>query len=149
MLWEARTHLRRLYGLNSTHKDKDGNAKQSAKELNKTTSKVHGVTGEKFWEAVLKNMSSLDSEEAMLTKCREFSTLLAIDDEFKVDRDHDAEGDSLDALVDADDMTSFSGSRPMKRKSSVSSTGLNKRPKARKSSVGKKPSGAESDDGWE
>lgn len=149
MLWEARTHLRRLYGLNPTHKDKDGNAKQSAKELNKTTSKVHGVTGEKFWEAVLKNMSSLDSEEAMLTKCREFSTLLAIDEEFKVDRDNDAEGDCLDALGDADDMTSFSASRPMKRKSSVSSTGLNKRPKARKSSVGKKPSGAESDDGWD
>lgn len=149
MLWEARTHLRRLYGLNSPHKDKDDNAKQSAKELNKTPSKVHGVTGEKFWEAVLKNMSSLDSEEAMLTKCREFSTLLAIDEEFKVDRDNDPEGDSLDAPGDADDMTSFSGSRPMKRKSSVSSTGLNKRPKARKSSVGKKPSGADSDDGWD
>lgn len=149
MLWEARTHLRRLYGLNSTHKDKDDNAKQSAKELNKTASKVHGVTGDKFWEAVLKNMSSLDSEEAMLAKCREFSTLLAIDEEFKVDRDNDAEGDSLDALGDADDMTSFNGSRPMKRKSSVSSTGLNKRPKARKSSVGKKPSGADSDDGWD
>ncbi|OOQ82558.1 sister chromatid cohesion protein Mis4 [Penicillium brasilianum] len=149
MLWEARTHLRRLYGLNSHHKDKDGNGKQSAKELNKTASKVHGVTGEKFWEAVIRNMASLDSEEAMIIKCREFSTLLAIDEEFKVDRGNDGEGDSLDAFGDGDDMSGFGGSRPMKRKSSVSSTGLNKRPKAHKSSVGRKPSSAEPDDGWD
>jgi cohesin loading factor subunit SCC2 len=149
MLWEARTHLRRLYGLNSHQKDKDGNGKQSAKELNKTATKVHGVTGEKFWEAVVRNMASLDSEVAMLSKCREFSTLLAIDEEFKVDRENDGEGDSLDAIGDADDMIGFGGSRPMKRKSSVSSTGLNKRPKARKSSVGRKPSSAEPDDGWD
>jgi cohesin loading factor subunit SCC2 len=144
MLWEARTYLRRLYSVHSHTKDKDDKA--AAKELNKTATKVHGVTGDKFWEAIIKNMASLNSEEAMLSKCREFSTLLAIDEEFKVDRDDDADGD-LDAPGDLDDMAGLGGPRPMKRKSSVSSTGLNKRPKSRKGSVGKKLSAEP--DGWD
>lgn len=147
MLWEARTYLRRLYGVNSQGKDKD--SKPAAKELNKTATKVHGVTGDRFWEAVQRNMNALTSEEAMLNKCREFSTLLAIDDEFKVDRDEDAEGDSLDAIGDDDPGVGSAGPRVMKRKSSVSSSSLNKRPKSRKSSVGKKPSSAEPDDAWD
>ncbi|KAJ5670100.1 uncharacterized protein N7477_005463 [Penicillium maclennaniae] len=135
MIWEARTYLRRLYSIHSHTKDKD--SKPATKELNKTATKVHGVTGDKFWEAIIKNMASLNSEEAMLSKCREFSTLLAIDEELRVDRHDDADGD-LDAPGDLDDMTNLGGSRPMKRKSSFSGTGLNKRPKSRKGSVGKK-----------
>jgi cohesin loading factor subunit SCC2 len=144
MIWEARTYLRRLYSVHSHTKDKDG--KPATKELNKTATKVHGVTGDKFWDAIIRNMASLNSEEAMLSKCREFSTLLAIDEEFKVDRNDDAEGD-LDATGDLDDMACLGGSRPMKRKSSVSSTGLNKRSKSRKGSVGKKLSAEP--DGWD
>ncbi|KAJ5674233.1 hypothetical protein N7462_009672 [Penicillium macrosclerotiorum] len=148
MLWEARTHLRRLYGQNSHSKDKD--SKPAAKELNKAPGKVHGVTGERFWDAIVRNMASLDSQEAMLSKCREFSTLLAIDEEFKIDREDTAEGDTLDAIGEVDDLgTGFSGSRPMKRKSSVSNPGLSKRPKSRKGSVGKNPSSAEPDDPWD
>ncbi|KAJ5101563.1 hypothetical protein NUU61_003785 [Penicillium alfredii] len=145
MLWEARTYLRRLYGVHAHGKDKEG--KPAAKDLNKTATKVHGVTGDRFWEAVARNMASLNSEEAMLNKCREFATLLAIDEEFKVDQDEDAEGD-LDAAGDFDDMTAglASGSRPMKRKSSVSSSNVSKRPKGRKGSVGKKRSSTEPDD---
>ncbi|KAJ5655823.1 Armadillo-like helical [Penicillium longicatenatum] len=144
MLWEARTFLRRLYGVHSHGKD----GKPVTKELNKTASKVHGVTGDKFWEAIARNMTSLDSEDAMLRKCREFSTLLAIDEEFKVDRDDDAEGD-LDAMGEFDDMDGVaSGPRPMKRKSSVSSTSISKRPKSRIGSVGKKRSSTDPDD-WD
>jgi cohesin loading factor subunit SCC2 len=84
----------------------------------------------------------------MLRKCREFSTLLAIDEEFKVDRDDDAEGD-LDAMGEFDDMDGVaSGPRPMKRKSSVSSTSISKRPKSRIGSVGKKRSSTDPDD-WD
>ncbi|KAI2790334.1 hypothetical protein POX_d05844 [Penicillium oxalicum] len=146
MLWEARTHLRRLYGLNSHQKDKDGKSKQSAKELNKTATRINGVTGEKFWEAIVRNMASLNNTEAMLNKCREFSTLLAIDEEFKVDRENGGESDTYDGLGDVDDAPGVLGSRPMKRKSSMSSNGLNKRPKARNSSVGRRPSTFESED---
>jgi cohesin loading factor subunit SCC2 len=138
MLWEARTHLRRLYGVNAQSKTKEG--KPLAKELNKAATKVHGVTGDKFWEAIARNMTALDSEEAMQQKCREFATLLSIDEEFRVDADQD-EGDSLEA--DAEETVA---PRNMKRKSSVSSSNLNKRSKSRKSSTGKKKSSAEPDE---
>ncbi|KAJ5174092.1 Armadillo-like helical [Penicillium coprophilum] len=141
MLWEARTHLRRLYGVNAHSKNKEG--KPAVKELNKTATKVHGVTGDKFWEAIAKNMTALDSEEAMVQKCREFATLLSIDEEFRVDGDEDAEGDSLDAVGDIDETMA---SRPMKRKSSVSSSNFSKRPKGRKGSTGRKKSSAEPDE---
>lgn len=147
MLWEARTYLKRLYGVHSHGKDKD--SKPAAKELNKAATKVHGVNGDRFWEAIARNMAALTSEQAMLNKCREFSTLLAIDDEFKVDRDEDAEGDGLDVVGEDDLGVSSTEPRAMKRKSSVSSTGFNKRPKGRKGSVGKKPSSTEPDDGWD
>ena len=146
MLWEARTYLRRVYGVNSNGKDKDG--KPATKELNKAATKVHGVTGDRFWDAIVKNMESLKTEEAMLNKCREFSVLLSIDEEFKVDRENDADGD-IDAMGDFDDMDGIGGgSRPVKRKSSVTSTGVNKRPKGRKGSVGKKRSSTDLED-WD
>lgn len=145
MLWEARTYLRRLYAVHSHGQDKDG--KPATKELNKAATKVHGVTGDRFWEAIARNMASLNSEEDMLNKCREFSELLSRNDELKVAQDDDAEGDILDAIGDADDMGAGpSGFRPMKRKSSVSSSGLNKRPKSRKSSVGMKRSAEPDED---
>ncbi|KAJ5102720.1 hypothetical protein N7532_003249 [Penicillium argentinense] len=148
MLWEARTYLRRLYNVNSQTKDKDGKA--AAKELNKAASKSHGVTGDKFWEAIARNMAALSSQGAMVAKCREFSTLLAIDEEFKVDRGDDIEGDSLDAIGEADEMmTGPDSTRPPKRKSSVSSTGVNKKSKSRKSSIGKKRFSNEPDEAWD
>lgn len=143
MLWEARTYLRRLYGLHAHAKEKEG--KPATKELNKAATKVHGVTGDKFWEAIARNMASLDNQEAMLTKCREFATLLAIDEEFKVGDDADAEGDSFDAVGDDDMAAGLAGSpRAMKRKSSASSVNSTKRPKSRKVS-GKKRSSTEPD----
>ncbi|KAE8145423.1 putative sister chromatid cohesion protein Mis4 [Aspergillus avenaceus] len=148
MLWETRTYLRRLYGVTAHVRDKD--AKAASKEMHKSATKVHGVTGDKFWEAINRNMTSLDSEENMLGKCREFATLLAIDDEFKVGEDIDAEGDSLDGVADVDDpaVVGFStgGPRPVKRKSSISG-GQNptKRPRGRKPGSGKKRASTESD----
>ncbi|KAJ5987819.1 hypothetical protein N7481_003029 [Penicillium waksmanii] len=109
MLWEARTYLRRLYNASSHTKDKEG--KPAAKELNKPANKAHGITGDRFWEAITRNMAALDSQESMLAKCREFSTLLAIDEEFKVDRGDDADGD-LDAIGEVDDMLATPGGGP-------------------------------------
>ncbi|KAJ5815424.1 Armadillo-like helical [Penicillium riverlandense] len=148
MLWEARTYLRRLYGVHAHSKD----GKPAAKDLNKTATKVHGVTGDRLWEAIARNMAALDSPESMLNKCREFATLLAIDEEFKVGDHDDADGD-LDAVGEVDDSIGAgagdwtgSGPRPMKRKGSVSSANLNKRPKSRKNSNGKKRSSTDPDD---
>ncbi|KAB8263810.1 sister chromatid cohesion C-terminus-domain-containing protein [Aspergillus pseudonomiae] len=144
MLWEARTYLRRVYGVTAHVRNKE--AKAASKELNKSATKVHGVTGDKCWDAINRNMMSLDSEENMVSKCREFATLLAIDDEFKVDDDMDAEGD--DGVTDMDDPAALgnpSGPRPMKRKSSMSGQNPTKRPRGRKPGSGKKRASTESD----
>ncbi|EIT73224.1 sister chromatid cohesion protein [Aspergillus oryzae 100-8] len=144
MLWEARTYLRRVYGVTAHVRNKE--AKAASKELNKSATKVHGVTGDKFWDAINRNMTSLDSEENMVSKCREFATLLAIDDEFKVDDNIDAEGD--DGVTDMDDagaLGTSSGPRPMKRKSSMSGQNPTKRARGRKPGSGKKRASTESD----
>lgn len=148
MLWEARTYLRRLYGIHAHVREKDGKA--AAKELNKTATKVQGVTGDKFWDAISRNMEALNSEDQMISKCREFATLLAIDDEFKVGQDEDAEGNSFDAVADLDDTGpgpgSLGGQRPGKRRNSVSSQNPAKRPRGRKSGSGKKRASTEPED---
>lgn len=86
-MWEARTHLRRLYGMGQNrHETK---VKTSAKDLNKTPVKVQGVNGEKFWEETTAHMAGLESQERMLEKCKAFVELLNVDKEFKVE---DGEG---------------------------------------------------------
>ncbi|KAL4927362.1 putative sister chromatid cohesion protein Mis4 [Aspergillus undulatus] len=142
MLWEARTYLRRLYGVAIHVRNK--NEKSAAKELNKSATKVQGVNGDKIWEAIARNMSALDSEQNMVEMCREFATLLSIDEEFKIGEADDAEGDSLDAIGEPDDAPAnwVAGQRPAKRKSSVSSQSAPKRPRGRKPGSGKKRSSA-------
>lgn len=153
MLWEARTYLRRLYAVNVHVRDKEG--KSAVKELNKSATKVPGISGERFWDAVSRNMASLDSEHNMISKCREFATLLSIDDEFKVGEDQDAEDDSLDATAEDDPGTAAFGAvgaqRPTKRKSSISGANPAKRPRGRKSGSGKKRASTEPEEGmdWE
>lgn len=152
MMWEARTYLRRLYGVNAHVRNKEG--KGTAKELNKSPTKVPGITGEKFWDAISRNMISLDSEESMFGKCREFATLLAIDDEFKVGEDEDAEDDSLEGGGDDNQgiaSMGATGARPIKRKSSVSGTNAQKRPRGRKSGSSRKGASSEPEEtmDWE
>ncbi|PWY79498.1 sister chromatid cohesion protein Mis4 [Aspergillus sclerotioniger CBS 115572] len=145
MLWEARTYLRRLYNVTAHARVKE--AKGATKELNKSATKVHGVTGDRFWDAIARNMNALSSEQSMIDKCREFATLLAIDDEFKVGGDEDAEGDNLDAVTDMDDPGAAWGAaaapRPGKRKNSMSAQSPVKRPRGRKSGAVKKRASTE------
>ncbi|KAH8696105.1 putative sister chromatid cohesion protein Mis4 [Talaromyces proteolyticus] len=144
MLWEARSHLRRQYGINSPVREKE--PKGNTKELNKAPVKAHGVNGDRFWEAISKNMTCLDSEENMLVKCRTFATLLSIDDELKVAGDDDADADSLDDGLD-DDIPAVNGNKPMKRKSSHSGGIPPKRPKSKnRNNAGKKRNSSEPED---
>ncbi|PYH88816.1 sister chromatid cohesion protein Mis4 [Aspergillus ellipticus CBS 707.79] len=148
MLWEARSYLRRLYGVTGHARAKE--AKGATKELNKSATKVHGVTGDRFWDAIARNMSSLDSEQSMIEKCREFATLLAIDDELKVGGEEDAEGENLEAGADMEDPAAAwgpgGGPRPGKRKNSMTGQNPVKRPRGRKSASGKKRASAEPDE---
>ena len=128
MLWEARTYLRRLYGLGAHVRDDEG--KTSSKELHKAPSKVSGVSGDRFSENISRNLSCLTNQESMLTTCREFASLLAIDEEFKVADGGGHENGEDDALEELDGM-STSTHQSSKRKGSVSVSGTSPAKKSR------------------
>ncbi|KAK5998653.1 Protein rad9-like protein [Cladobotryum mycophilum] len=87
-LWEARTYLRRLYGMGTNRHDTK--AKGLAKDLNKTPVKVQGVHGDKFWDEVASHFNGLESTSKMFQKCKAFVELMNVDKEFKV-QDDDAD----------------------------------------------------------
>lgn len=84
-LWEARTHLRRLYGLmNSQNSRREGKSKANVKDLNRAPTKVPFASGDKFWDESTRIMSSLGSREAMMDQCKDFVELLTVDKDFKI-----------------------------------------------------------------
>jgi cohesin loading factor subunit SCC2 len=136
-LWEARTYLRRQYGLMANRKE--SKAKGPNKDLNKAPLRVPSVNGDKFWEEVSNTMAALGSEDSMMSQCRAFVELLSVDSEIKVaaeGEDPDADGDRLNT-PDEDGERSTPGppgsGRGRKRKSSTTPGGRKKR--ARSSSV--------------
>ncbi|OLN97412.1 Protein rad9 [Colletotrichum chlorophyti] len=123
-LWEARTYLRRLYGLGSKRETK---VKLAAKDLSKTPTKVQGVTGDKFWEEVNSHMNGLSSQEATLEKCKVFVELMNVDKEFKVADEDELDGeDPGSASEDEADGTVIDG-RGRKRKAGALPGGRKKR----------------------
>jgi cohesin loading factor subunit SCC2 len=154
MLWETRTHLRRQYGIIGPVRENDGKGKD-AKELAKTPAKVHGITGERFWENISEIMRSLDSEEAMLRRCHVFAQLMAVDDEVKVAAEVDEMRESYSASADPEPslqpmVNGGKGSRG-KRKSSVSAAGTPKKKRGRPSLNGRRRSSVhvDSDEDWD
>ncbi|CZT45548.1 related to sister chromatid cohesion protein [Rhynchosporium secalis] len=147
-LWEARTYLRRQYGLKSNLRD--GKSKGATKDLNRAPVRAQGVNGDKFWELSESTMSALESEESMMTQCRAFVELLNVDQEFKVAAEDDEEADRARLNTPSED-EGISGTpgppgsgRGRKRKGSVSTPG-NRKKRARSSSVPRgrgKPKGA-------
>ncbi|ETS83270.1 hypothetical protein PFICI_05146 [Pestalotiopsis fici W106-1] len=131
-LWEARTHLRRLYSLKSARETK---VKAGTKDPNKTPVKAQGVTGDKFWENMEYIMSGLESEARMKETCRSFVELLNVDHEVKVaDEDDELDGDGDPRTPEPDDDEegdSFNGeTRGRKRKASGTPGGKKKRPRS-------------------
>jgi len=121
--WEARTHLRRLYGL---RKEK---GKVAKKDLTKPPIKVPGATGDKFWEDSANIMEALASQARMLEQCRVFVDLLNVDKEFKV-VDEDADGDGEDPTTPSGDDEDAPAERGRKRKATSTPGGRKKRPRS-------------------
>ena len=150
MLWETRTHLRRQYQVSQdvrqmTAKNND------AKDLSKTPTKAHGVTGDKFWDKVCAIMTSLDGTEAMLARCHDFSVLMTVDDEVKVAAEDDDRREAFSTSVDPEETASNpgiggKGSRAIKRKSTASIGGTPKKKRGRPSLNGRSRSSARWDD---
>ena len=133
MLSEAKTHLKRQYGVSRDVRAAMQQNKQ-AKESTKAPVKVYGITGERFWANTTTLLSSLTSSEAMLMRCREFHGLMTIDEEVKVGEEEDDYGERYSASVDPE--APQGPKRGRKRKADTGSAGgtpKKQRGRARKS----------------
>lgn len=138
-LWEARTHIRRLYGMGTNRHD--SKAKGLAKDLNKSAVKVQGVHGERFWDEVVSHMSGFESTSKMAQKCRAFVELMNVDKEFKVVEDENAvveapgtpsEEDNDDEMADGSRKRKGTGTPGGRKKRARSSSQARKRGRPRK-----------------
>lgn len=141
-LWEARTHLRRQYGLMKTRAD--GKAKAVAKDVNRVPTKAQGVNGDKFWSEVTTIFRSNHTHELAKQQCQRFVELMSIDSEVKIaaEDDDDPEGLRLKTPSDEEDNGTPGppgSGRGRKRKATGTPGGRKKR--ARSSSVGLKARG--------
>ena len=152
-LWEARTFLRRLYGLQSNQQRRDSKTKASVKDLNKAPAKMQGFSGERFVTGIAEKVHSLDSDEAMLSQCRDFVELLSVDSEVKVTSEGEdgAEGPQTPSGDDemATPVPASGGSRSLKRKGSLSAAGTPHKKKRGRPSLNRKKSGKSVDDDYD
>ncbi|QSZ28730.1 hypothetical protein DSL72_003232 [Monilinia vaccinii-corymbosi] len=135
-LWEARTYLRRQFGLMS----RDGKVKGATKDLNRAPVKVPGITGDKFWSEVSSRMTSCESEEKMEEQCRTFVELLHVDHDFKVSTEDDEVDERARMSTPSDDENSTPGppggsGRGRKRKAGANGAVGGRKKRARSSSV--------------
>ncbi|KAJ9613447.1 Sister chromatid cohesion protein 2 [Cladophialophora chaetospira] len=127
LISEARNFLKRQYAISRDVKMAIQQTKQT-KDAGKEPVKVHGITGDRFWENTNAVLQSLTSNEAMIARCREFVTLVAVDDEVKI-AEEEAE---LNGLTAAGPELGMSAPRGKKRKSGSGSIGgTPKRPRGR------------------
>jgi len=137
-LWEARSYLRRQYGLKIIRPEGKSKVKGGNKERDRPPTKVPFVTGDKFWEEVTSTMSSLESEDSMMKRCKSFVELLSVDQDFKIAAEGDDENEARlgTPSEDEDDNSPnppSGGGRSRKRKASGTPGGRKKR--ARSTSV--------------
>ncbi|KAI0409530.1 hypothetical protein F4802DRAFT_544373 [Xylaria palmicola] len=128
--WEARTFLRRLYGLSPSRREAKN--KGPPKDLTKAPVKVQSVTGDKFWDDVHVIMTGLDTPERMMQQCRLFVDLMNVDSEVKIgeedEEDFDADGEpQTPEAADEDDDESTLDARGRKRKAANTPGGRKKR----------------------
>lgn len=156
MTWEARTHLRRLYGMGTNRHD--SKAKALAKDLNKAATKVQGVHGDRIWDELESHAKAFESQEAMGAKCKAFVELMNVDKEFKVTVEEDDAGMNAPGTPSEEDDEDEDevGDRGRKRKGGSTPGGRKKR--ARSSSQPRKrgrprlssmePDGDDADADW-
>lgn len=123
LIWEVRTHLRRLYGMGA-HRH-DSKAKALAKDLNRAPTKTQGVHWDKFWEEISALPNGLQTPEYMVKACKALVEMMSVDKDVRVadgDDDMDIEGPSTPSEDDDDQ-----GDRGRKRKNASTPGGRKKR----------------------
>ncbi|KAF2083372.1 putative sister chromatid cohesion protein Mis4 [Saccharata proteae CBS 121410] len=142
MVWETRTHLRRLWNLQKQHHPGKESKKTTVKDLGKAPTRLAFVTGDKYWEKMLGIVASLEATDTMIAQCRAFVELLAIDNELKIasEDDEDAALAAKAAGYETPSDVESGGSQPAsgggrgkKRKGSVSISGTPKKKRSRPS----------------
>ena len=127
---ETRSHLKRQYGILRDVRATMAQNKQS-KEHAKAPVKIHGITGEKFWNASTAVLASLDAPETMLERCRSFHHLVNVDEDVVVGQ----EGEEMETTADNDGYMA-PASRGKKRKTGGSQGGTpRKRGRPRKTAT--------------
>ena len=151
-LWEARTYLRRLYGLSASQQKRESK-KGAAKDLSKAPSRVQGLTGDKVVVAIAEKVASLDGEDSMMQQCKDFVELLSVDNEVKVvaEGEDDLERPETPSGDDERETPMSGSSRTLKRKGSVSISGTPMKKKRGRPSLKRKKSGKSvaSDEDWD
>ena len=120
MLWETRSHIRQCYNVH-----KYGN-RIPQKEFAKPAQRNNFVPGKLLWDKLTPYMSVLDSREAMIKCCYNFSELLNVDREVKVGEDEDG----LDAaMMDAGYETPTENGDDSRRSASIPTSGRGRKRK--------------------
>jgi len=131
LISEARNFLKRQYGVSRDVKMAMQQNKQT-KDAGKEPVKVHGISGDKFWQSTNAVLESLSSAETMIARCHEFVTLVAVDDEVKI-AEEEAEMNAMEGGPEQ----ATNAPRGKKRKSTSGSVGgTPKRPRGRPSKNG-------------
>lgn len=124
MISDARSHLKRQYGISRDVRAMMQHSKQ-AKEGGKPPVKVHGISGERFLTSTNHVLQSMETPEAMLERCRAFHQLMSIDEDVVVGD----EGDGMQG--DGEELMAPTAPRGRKRKSAGGSVGGTPRKRGR------------------
>jgi len=92
--------------------------------------KVHGVTGERYWNLCSVLACSLKDSNGLVSRCKRFGELMAVNDEVKVAADDVGAREIYSTSVDLDESTLKPGSgigRKRKRMASAGGTPLKKK----------------------
>jgi cohesin loading factor subunit SCC2 len=131
MLWEARTFIRRLYGIQANHARHENKAK-NPKDLTKAPTKNNAITGDKLVEPLYQISQALNNHDLSLNQCRKFAELLAIDNEVKVAAEADDENNDShfrDSSLEGDSVIMRNGG--VKRRGSASASNTPQKKRAR------------------
>ncbi|KAF2423552.1 hypothetical protein EJ08DRAFT_443726 [Tothia fuscella] len=103
MVWECRTHLRHLWGLQKaavaakSSTANNANGKTTVKDLNKPPTKQPFVSSDKHLDKIAAIIALLQTPEGHLTQCKSFAELLSVDNEVRVSSNNDGGEDDEDA----------------------------------------------------
>jgi cohesin loading factor subunit SCC2 len=128
ILAETKSYLKKLYGISHDVRASMQSTKQS-KESAKPPTKVYGISGDRLLTSTSSVLHSLQSEQAMLARCKDFHELMSVDEDVRVADGEDPYRESYSAGPDLDGVQPMSKGR--KRKQSESIGGTPKKPRGR------------------